>query len=254
MTAEPVCVTHGKSGEHPNEDAPCQWPGPAPAELTPHPAPSTPGPGGRRRDTFEFSGSPAWSGTPVVNGHRLETVSSIDVRIRHDEIPMVTLGLKADAVRLALGGDVAVGVTDETREALTSLGWSQPGALLESLAFVQREWTPEQVADFRAQWESLMADGGAQARWLPQPRTFEEPGFWPDLIVLRFCWTDSDGSPCEEIYGPWPTAEDDSHLEHITAFIRDWPARSGCQPSSVTMAIALDPAAWAASRQQEGQQ
>jgi len=236
MTAEPVCVTHGTSGEHPNEDAPCERPGPAPAEKTPHP--------GAERATFEFSGSPWRSGMPVVNGRPLGAVKSVDVRIRPDEIPVVTLGLDALDVRLALGGDVAVGVTDETREALISLGWAPPGAMPEALAIAREDWTPEQVLEFQERWDSLASQ--YHVRWLPA-------GSRP-LIVLTFCWTEDDGTPRQETYGPWDVAEDESHLEDITGFVREWRRLSGREPSAVTMALVQHPAAWAAARQQESEQ
>ena len=78
---------------------------------------------------FEFDGSWPFTGTPVINGHKLTTVSSWDVHAASDGIPVVTLTLVgAGALRLILGSDAArAEVSDETREALVSLGWTPPG-------------------------------------------------------------------------------------------------------------------------------
>ena len=64
-----------------------------------------------------------------INGHKLTTVSSWDVHAAADGIPVVTLTLVgAGALRLILGSDAArAEVSDETREALVSLGWTPPG-------------------------------------------------------------------------------------------------------------------------------
>ena len=77
---------------------------------------------------FEFDGAWPFTGTPTVNGHRLTTVSSWDVHAGNDGIPVVTLTLVgAGALRLILGSDAArAEVSDETREALISLGWTPP--------------------------------------------------------------------------------------------------------------------------------
>jgi hypothetical protein len=77
---------------------------------------------------FEFEGGWPFTGTPAVNGHRLTTVSSWDVHAAPDGIPVVTLTLVgAGALKLILGSDAArAEVSDETREALISLGWAPP--------------------------------------------------------------------------------------------------------------------------------
>ena len=77
---------------------------------------------------LEFDGAWPFTGTPVVNGHKLTTVSSWDVHAAADGIPVVTLTLVgAGALRLILGSDAArAEVSDETREALVSLGWTPP--------------------------------------------------------------------------------------------------------------------------------
>lgn len=85
-------------------------------------------PGSRQPATFEFDGRPYWSGVPVVNGHRILTAQSVDIHIgSHREWPVVTLQLlAADMLKLLLAG-VTVQVSDETRDALISLGWTPPG-------------------------------------------------------------------------------------------------------------------------------
>ena len=77
---------------------------------------------------FTFDGAWPFTGTPAVNGHRLTTVSSWDVHAAADGIPVVTVTLVgAGALRLILGSDAArAEVSDETREALISLGWTPP--------------------------------------------------------------------------------------------------------------------------------
>ena len=77
---------------------------------------------------FEFDGGWPFTGTPAVNGHRLTTVSSFDVHAAPDGIPVVTLTLVGSgALKLIFGSDAArVEVSDETREALISLGWTPP--------------------------------------------------------------------------------------------------------------------------------
>ena len=78
---------------------------------------------------FEFDGAWPFTGTPAVNGSRLTTVSSWDVHAAGDGIPVVTLTLVgAGALRLILGAGAAKAeVSDQTREALISLGWTPPG-------------------------------------------------------------------------------------------------------------------------------
>lgn len=74
------------------------------------------------------------------------------------------------------------------------------------------------------------------------------------LLVLTYQWTepgDGFGGPSarQETYGPWTVADDESHLEQVFAFIRDWPRLTGCEPSAITMAQLTDPAAWAQERE-----
>jgi hypothetical protein len=78
---------------------------------------------------FEFDGAWPFTGTPTVSGHALTTVSSFTVRADPDGIPVVTLTLVgAGALKLVFGsGGARVDVSDETREALLSLGWTPPG-------------------------------------------------------------------------------------------------------------------------------
>ena len=77
---------------------------------------------------FEFDGAWPFTGTPVINGHKVTTVSSWDVHAAADGIPVVTLTLVgAGAHRLILGAGAAKAeVSDATREALISLGWMPP--------------------------------------------------------------------------------------------------------------------------------
>jgi hypothetical protein len=77
---------------------------------------------------FEFDGAWPFTGTPAVNGHPVATVSAFDVHAGNDGIPVVTLTLVGQgALRLVLApGAARVQVSDETREALISLGWTPP--------------------------------------------------------------------------------------------------------------------------------
>lgn len=77
---------------------------------------------------FEFDGVWPFTGTPTVNGHPLATVTAWDVHAEDGAIPVVTLTLAGpDVLRLILGGHAArVAVSDETRQALESLGWTPP--------------------------------------------------------------------------------------------------------------------------------
>ena len=79
------------------------------------------------KGTFEFvAEGAAWSGTPVVNGHKVLTCEHIDISIGPDSLPLVTLRLlAAEHLKLILG-EASVSVVDETREALISLGWTPP--------------------------------------------------------------------------------------------------------------------------------
>lgn len=77
---------------------------------------------------FETDGQWPFSGTVKVNGHPLASVSSWSVTAAIDGVPIVTLGLvDQGALRLLLSpGAASVRVTDATRDALISLGWTPP--------------------------------------------------------------------------------------------------------------------------------
>lgn len=77
---------------------------------------------------FEYEGGWPFTGTPKVHGHELSSVTRFDVAAPADSIPVVTLTLVGpEALRLLLqDGAARVQVSDETREALISLGWRPP--------------------------------------------------------------------------------------------------------------------------------
>lgn len=77
---------------------------------------------------FSFDGSWPFDGTVTISGHPVAAVSSWSVAAGHDGIPVITLTLvDQGALRLILGpGAASVRVSDETREALISLGWTPP--------------------------------------------------------------------------------------------------------------------------------
>lgn len=78
--------------------------------------------------TFEFKGDPSpYHGKAVVNGHVVPCYS-VDVRIEPGSVPMVTLAFPAaDLLSLSLdGGGLLVKLTEETRAAMISLGWTPP--------------------------------------------------------------------------------------------------------------------------------
>ena len=62
------------------------------------------------------------------------------------------------------------------------------------------------------------------------------------LLVVHICWTDR-GTPRQETYGPWPAADDLSHMEQISAFLKDWHSITGRTADSATLALVMDPAA-----------
>jgi hypothetical protein len=70
----------------------------------------------------------------------------------------------------------------------------------------------------------------------------------PQFLVLHLKWTDADGTQRQEMFGPWTVAEDDSHLEHVTAFMGEW--RSLVTPEDAVMVALVDPDEWV--RQQKG--
>lgn len=76
---------------------------------------------------LEVDGSWPFSGTVKVNGHPLASVSSWSASAPSDGVPVITLGLvDKGALRLLLGPGATVQVSDATREALISLGWTPP--------------------------------------------------------------------------------------------------------------------------------
>jgi hypothetical protein len=85
---------------------------------------------GEQAPVFEFDGQWPFTGTPSVNGHPVTTVSAFDVHAAPDGIPVVTLTLVGQgALKLVLASGAArVQVSDQTREALVSLGWTPPGS------------------------------------------------------------------------------------------------------------------------------
>ena len=102
---------------------------------------------GRKPVTFEFEcDSRPWYGTPVVNGRKM-AVSSFDVHLDCESVPVVTLSLAAaDGLRLMLGGGALVRVGDETREALISLGWTPPEPGETVSAWLKHAHNPYRVA------------------------------------------------------------------------------------------------------------
>jgi hypothetical protein len=78
---------------------------------------------------FEFDGAWPFTGSVRIHGHQLAAVSSFEVKAAENGIPVVTLALvDGGALRLLLqDGAARVQVSDETREALISLGWTPPG-------------------------------------------------------------------------------------------------------------------------------
>jgi hypothetical protein len=78
---------------------------------------------------FAVDGQWPFTGTVKVNGHPLASVSSWSVTAASDGVPVVSLGLvDQGALRLLLGPGARVQVSDATRDALMSLGWTPPPA------------------------------------------------------------------------------------------------------------------------------
>jgi hypothetical protein len=76
---------------------------------------------------FEVGGQWPFVATVKVNGHALASVSSWSVSAASDGVPVVTLGLvDQGALGLLLGPGARVLLSDATREALVSLGWTPP--------------------------------------------------------------------------------------------------------------------------------
>lgn len=125
-------------------------------------------------------------------------------------------------------------------EEMTARDGRAAGVPLEPGLRFPASMTPEQIAKFRADFDAEMAAN-------PVPRHLVIPQQRP-LLVLHFCWTE-DGTARQETYGPWAVAEDESHLEQVFSFLRDWRRLTGCEPSAVTMALLTDPATWAQERE-----
>ena len=69
--------------------------------------------------------------------------------------------------------------------------------------------------------------------------TVEEPA--PQLLVIHVFWTEG-GTPRSETYGPWTAAQDESHLEQVSTFIRGWHRLNGSATAvSATLAVVTDP-------------
>lgn len=81
---------------------------------------------GESAPAFKFDGSWPFLGTPEVNGHPLTTVTAFDVHVSADNIPAVTVTLVGPGALELMLGAARVQVSDETREALISLGWTPP--------------------------------------------------------------------------------------------------------------------------------
>lgn len=60
------------------------------------------------------------------------------------------------------------------------------------------------------------------------------------MLVVHMQWTEGSTAR-QETYGPWTAAEDESHLEQIVTFLKDWRKATGCEPSSATLALVTDP-------------
>lgn len=76
---------------------------------------------------FEVDGQWPFVAKVRVNGHPLASVSSWSVSAASDGVPVVTLGLvDQGALNLLLGPGARVLLSDATREALVSLGWTPP--------------------------------------------------------------------------------------------------------------------------------
>lgn len=60
------------------------------------------------------------------------------------------------------------------------------------------------------------------------------------MLVVHVWWTEGSAAR-QETYGPWAAAEDLSHMEQITAFLKDWKAATGCEWHEVTLAVVIDP-------------
>jgi len=71
----------------------------------------------------------------------------------------------------------------------------------------------------------------------------------PGQLVVHLKWTEADGTPQQEMFGPWAPADDDSHLEQITAFMRDWNRLVGDRAEDAVMWAVQDPDEWVRERE-----
>lgn len=76
----------------------------------------------------------------------------------------------------------------------------------------------------------------------------------PGQLVVHLKWTE-DGTLQQETFGPWTPAGDDSHLEQLTAFMRDWKRLVGDGAQEAVMEMLLtdpvtvtDPGEWVRKR------
>ena len=110
------------------------------------------------------------------------------------------------------------------------------------------EWTPEQIAEFQKVWDEHWATVRKhEVRWIPASTTVAAH---PQQLVVHLKWTEAGGTPRQETFGPWTVADDDSHLERIAAFMRDWNRVAGDGAEDAVMVALADPDEWV--RQQKG--
>ena len=103
------------------------------------------------------------------------------------------------------------------------------------------DWTPEQVEEFRKAWDEYWATTREhKPRWLPASTTVTGR---PQQLVVHLRWTEG-GALRQDIFGPWTVADDDSHLERITAFMRDWNRIVGDGAEDAVMVLLADPGEW----------
>jgi len=70
----------------------------------------------------------------------------------------------------------------------------------------------------------------------------------PGQLVAHLKWTEGDGTLRQEIFGPWTAVDDGSHLERITAFMRDWNRLVGDGAEDAVMVLVQDPDEWVRER------
>jgi len=69
----------------------------------------------------------------------------------------------------------------------------------------------------------------------------------PRPLVMGIEWR-QDSVPCREIYGPWAPAEDDSHIEAVTRFLKGWRDRTGITTATPVLWLCTDPEEWLAGK------